>query len=77
METVPLRSDSVRHGTVSNIVRPNTTLYGTVLGANHREFIYPGIVQSSKHLNTIYVPLTVPLVNVHGLKPSKRNNTHF
>ena len=77
METVPVRSDSVRHGTVPNNVRPNTTRYGTVPYANHREFIYPGTVQSSKNLNTIIVPLTVSLAFVQGFKPSKRNNTHF
>jgi len=28
-------------------------------------------------LNTIHLPLTVPLAFVQGLKASKRNNTHF
>ena len=45
--------------------------------ANHLELIYPNTVQSSKILNTIRLPLKVPLAFVQGLKPSKRNNTYF
>jgi hypothetical protein len=61
METVPVRSDSVHHGTVPNVVRPGTTKYGTVQDANHFEFIYRTSVQFGKILNTIHVPFTVPL----------------
>jgi hypothetical protein len=77
METVPIRSDSVHYITVSNVVRSGTTQYAIVLDANHFELIYPSIVQFGKILNTIHVPLTVPLAFVQRLKPSKHNNTHF
>jgi hypothetical protein len=77
METVSISSDSVHYNTVSDIVRSGTTRYGTVPDANHFELIYPSIVQSVRILNTIFVPLTVPLALVQGLTLSKRNNTHF
>ena len=77
METVPIRSDSVHHGTVLNNVRPGTTQISTVPDANHFELIYPITVHYGKIFNTIPVPLTVRLAFVQGLKPSKRNNTHF
>jgi hypothetical protein len=48
-ETVPIRADSVRHNTVSDVVRSGTPRYGTVpyntvLDANHLELIYPSTV---------------------------------
>ncbi len=82
METVPIRTDSVRHNTVSNVVRSGTPRYGTVPyniepNANHLELIYPSIVESKNSLNSMYVPLTVRLPFVQGLKTPKRKNTHF
>ena len=77
METVPIRYDSVHYNTVSDVERSGTTHYGTVPDANHFELLYPSTLQSDKFLNTILVPLTVPLAFVQGLKPSKRNNTHL
>ena len=44
MEIVPIRSDSVHHGTVPTTIRPGTTQYGTVPDANHLELIYPSTV---------------------------------
>ncbi len=41
------------------------------------ELNYPSNVQSKNILNSILVPLTVPLTFVQGLKSSKRKNTHF
>ncbi len=82
METVPIRADSVRHNTVPDVVRSDTPRYdtvpyNTVPNAYHLELIYPSTVQSNNILNTILVPLTVPLTFVQGLKPSKRKNTHI
>ena len=81
-ETVPIRADSARHGTVPNFVRSSThqydtVLYSTVPDANHLELIYPSMVQSKNSLNSTSVPLTVPLTFVQGLKTPKRKNTHF
>ena len=73
---------SVRHDTVPNFVRSGTPQYGTVPystvpDANHLELIYPSTVQSKNSLNSISVPLTVPLTFVQGLNTPKRKNTHF
>jgi hypothetical protein len=80
-ETVPIRVDSARHGTVPNFVRSGTPQYGTVPygtvpDAIQLELIYPCTVQSKNSLDSIYVPLTIPLTFVQGLKISKRKNTH-
>ena len=82
METVPIRAYSVRHNIVSDVVRSGTPRYGIVPynivpNAIHLELIHPSIVQSKNILNSIHVPLTVPLTFVQGSKSSKRKNTHF
>ncbi len=81
METVPIRANSARHDTVPNFVRSGTPQYGTVPygtvpDAIQLELIYPSTVQSQNSLDSILVPLTIPLTFVQGLKNPKRKNTH-
>jgi hypothetical protein len=64
METVPIRYDSVHYINVYDVIRSGATKYGTIPDANHFELINPSTVQSDKNVNTINVPLTVPLAFV-------------
>ncbi len=82
METVPIRADSAQHATVPDLYVPvhlSTVLYRTILYQTQiiwNLFILARYSQK-KNLNSISVPLTVPLTFVQGLKTPKRKNTHF
>ena len=72
METVPIRADSARYDTVPEFVRSGKPQYGivpynVVPDANHLELIHPSTVQSKNSLDSIHVPLTVPLTFVQAL----------
>ncbi len=80
MEFVPIRVDSARHDTVLDFVRSGTPQYGTVPygtvpDAIQLELIYPSTVQSKNSLDSIPLPLTIPLTFIQGLKNPKRKNT--
>ena len=79
MSTVPIRFDSVPHGTVFNPIRLDMILYGTVPDViDLANIFHPSTVQSSTNSITTHVPPNiVSLAFVQGLTSSKRNGSHF
>jgi hypothetical protein len=68
--TIPIRSDTVRFGTVPRIVRSDIEMYNTVPSVFD-------VVQYGTPCNPDFVPIMAPFSFVEGLKTPKRKNTHY